>query len=146
MLPRHAHAEIIAQQDPLWTYALFSLGLVQGLDRYFSRLTLELYKTETERLGRWTWLTGTLAEPATFYRLIPTEQPLPEEATRRLEWAIVLGRLLPSLGWRWLASDAQLFQAWWECLFDSASLANPLQELLVRAKSLAFEKTATTQK
>lgn len=132
MLPLNADSETSAEQEPLWTYAVFTLGLFHQLDVYFQRITVDLYQSETAYLGRWNRITGTLFEPVTFYSIASiTSSHNPPDT--KCPWAMMLGRLMPALGLRWLSSEPSVFSCWWDCLFDPKQTPNPLRDLITTA-------------
>ena len=76
MLPRHSNSETIAEQEPLWTYAVFTASLWAQLPNLQTDRTVELYKNEQEKIGRWHPLAGNLYEPNTFYKILPEPHPI----------------------------------------------------------------------
>lgn len=116
MMPSHSNSEQIAAQEPRWTYALLTTALFRAIPAdWQTAYTVGLYKNEQERLGIWHPLTGSLAEPATFYRL-EEEESLPSVVEASLLRAAWIGRVIPAVALRWLVDSSSVFSVWWEAI------------------------------
>lgn len=133
MLPLHSDSETIAEQEPLWTYALFSAGLLWQLARMQNQYCVELYKNSNERLGVWHPIAGNLAEANTHYKILMQAPNFVIGATSFQH--LLVGRLIPTRGLRWLASCPAIFGLWWEVVNGAPRPSdNVLHTLLVTAK------------
>ncbi len=128
MLPRHSNSETIAEQEPLWTYAVFTASLWAQLPHLQADRTVELYKNEQEKIGRWHPIAGNLYEPHTFYKVLPEPHPIAVDSTACLVGSLT--RIIPSVAYRWLTSDQKVWLAWWEVVTQSMSPNNELRPMI----------------
>ncbi len=128
MLPRHSNSETIAEQEPLWTYAVFTASLWTQLPNLQTDRTVELYKNEQEKIGRWHPLAGNLYEPHTFYHILPEPHPVAVDSTACLVGSLT--RIIPAVAYRWLTSDQKVWLAWWEVVTQSMSPNNELRPMI----------------
>ncbi len=114
MLPQNSESELIAEQEPLWTYAVFTACLFSGLNRLQKDRIVELYLNENEKIGQWSVLAGNLFEPKTFYTVSgwPTRTWLDHFSYL----ALLIGRIVPAQALRWLTTDYEVFFNWWEAI------------------------------
>lgn len=131
MLPRHSNSETIAEQEPLWTYAIFTASLWVQLPDLQSDRTIELYKNEQEKIGTWHPLAGNLYEPQTFYNVLPEPHLIIVDSTICLVGG--LGRIIPAVAYRWLTSDKKMWSSWWEVMTHSISTHNELAQIIQKA-------------
>lgn len=135
MLPVNSDSETIAEQEPLWTYALFVAGLLVNYQHWEGSHCIELYKNANERLGIWHPMTGSLYESGAHYKLLSSPHPL--QINTQLSQAMVIGRIVPAVGLRWLSSYAAVFSVWLDTIQRSihSEQNNPLMQLLHQAAS-----------
>ncbi len=124
MMPRHSNSETIAEQEPLWTYAVFIASLWVRLPDLQMDRTIELYKNEQEKIGVWHPISGNLYEPNTFYKISAKPHPILIDRTACLSADLV--KIMPSVAFRWLSSDQKVWSAWWEVMTQSANAHNEL--------------------
>ena len=112
LLPPGAEPERLAQEADLWTYAVFTLGLLRGLGLELSRLQVELFASQGQPLGDWKPWLGSMAEQgAAWYRVCPINP------AGYFDWTPLLtARLIPHDGQRWLWSNRAVFAVWLEAL------------------------------
>jgi hypothetical protein len=142
MLPSNSDSESIAEQEPLWTYALFSAGLLWQLSHIQQHYSVDLYKHKGEKLGSWHPVAGSLSEENTYYQLL---QKPPAFALEQTQFQILMaGKIMPTVGLRWLAEHQPIFKIWWEVITDQAQPDNILWSLLdtaVQHMNLATKKS-----
>ncbi len=131
LLPTNANSETIAEQEPLWTYALFSASLLYNVDRIQAVGHIELYKNPGEKLGLWHPVAGSLAEPTTYYRITAERNTLILD--KKAFQSILIGKLIPTVALRWLAQYPAVFQDWQAVIVEQAQPNNPLQILIQQA-------------
>lgn len=133
MLLIHSDSETIAEQEPWWTYALFTAGLLVNHQQWQNNYRIELYKNVNERLGNWHPISGRLYELDTFYKIIPGPSNL--QIDPKLCQAMAIGRVLPTIGLRWLSSYSSNFPIWLKVIQISIqnTADNPLMQLLYQA-------------
>ncbi len=131
MLPLQSESETIAEQEPLWTYALFTACLFTQINHLQHDRTITLFKNGGNKLGLWHPLTGNLYEPATFYSFDNKSHPVIVS-----EWvfrAALIGRIVPSIALRWLTGCPTAFQVWWTTLVENPTAPTVLTEIIREA-------------
>lgn len=128
MMPQHSHSETIAEQEPLWTYAVFIASLWVRLPDLQTDRSIELYKNEQEKIGLWHPISGNLYEPHTFYKVLAKPHPMLIDRTACLSANLI--KIMPSVACRWLSSDQKVWSACWEVMTHTASTHNELRELI----------------
>jgi len=131
MLPQNSNSETVAEQEPLWTYALFTASLLYNIQRIQLDRTVELYKNENEKLGIWHPVVGSLYEPHTYYKL-STEAPILIVNTTQLQ-TILLEKIIPAVGMRWLSGAKDIFQPWFQAITIPNAEKNMLLALIQKA-------------
>ncbi|HVY53029.1 MAG TPA: TraI domain-containing protein [Gammaproteobacteria bacterium] len=135
MLPTHSESETIAEQEPLWTYALFSSCLFKEILRLQHDRTVTMYRNTSEQLGLWSVAAGNLFEPATYYKITaPAANPMITDSNICL--GILIGKIIPSVGLRWLASHPNVYGSWQNAIQENATtFQNILLDLIAQAAS-----------
>lgn len=148
MLPQHSESEIIAEQEPIWTYAIFTACLLTGLSRLHQDRHVELFLNQQEKIGEWSVLTGNLFEPQTLYKLNDTYNlPLVKPAICN---ALLVGRIIPTVALRWLTNQPTIFTSWWQAItHENNGQKDGLSTLIAEAAikisyPINNEKTDTT--
>lgn len=132
MLPTNADSEAIAEQEPLWTYALFSLALLERLHHLQEDRSVDLYKNPNERIGIWHPFVGRLYEPDTYYQLKSHPQILRVPA-KTLQIAIAR-KMIPSVAMRWLSGYPDIFHDWFAALTQENEDKNSLAQIIRKAR------------
>lgn len=132
MLPQHSESEIIAEQEPIWTYAIFTACLLTGLSRLHQDRQVELFLNQQEKIGEWSALTGNLFEPQTHYKIKSSHNlPLVRPAICN---ALLVGRIIPTVALRWLTNQPAIFTSWWQAItHESDSPRDGLSTLIEEA-------------
>jgi len=117
MFPKGAGAEQIAAEDPLWTYAIFTVALFNGIETVTSDRIVELYQTRHASIGEWCSLTP-LYQANIIYRLrfIEGDRKGISALQSKINQAALLSRLIPSQALRWLYTNESLFSQWWSLI------------------------------
>ncbi len=142
MLPRHSNSETIAEQEPLWTYALFTASLWANWPNMQTDRTISLYKSEQEFLGFWHPVAGCLYEPKMFYKILL--QPHSANIDNVVCLASALGKIIPSVGLRWLTSELKVWSNWWEMITQTAGERNELKSLIKVALGASAQSTVSS--
>ncbi len=114
MLPQNSESESIAEQEPLWTYAVFTACLFTGLARLQKDRTVALYVNANEKIGQWSVLTGNLYEQKTHYSV--STKPNRKLVDSSGYMAFLAGRIVPSCAIRWLTGYSEVFISWWQAI------------------------------
>ncbi len=119
MLPINSDSESIAEQEPLWSYAILTASLLTQIDHIQTDRTVMLYQSHSHQLGQWHPLTGCLYEPKTYYQILPTAQQI--TVNPYLLRITLLGKLIPNVALRWLTGVPPVFTVWWETVVGKMS-------------------------
>lgn len=114
MLPQNSESESIAEQEPLWTYVVFTACLFTGLARLQEDRRVALYVNANEKIGQWSVLAGNLYEQKTHYSV--GTQPSRKLIDSSCYMAFLAGRIIPAYAMRWLASYPEVFISWWQAI------------------------------
>jgi hypothetical protein len=113
LLPENSDAEIIAMQEPQWTYAIFSTSLIFLLGRIQEDRQIILYSASGECIGQWHPIIGNLYEHDAYFSI--EWHPSVILSSEALQSAIVTRIVSPSVI-RWLAQNSTLFLCWWNAI------------------------------
>jgi hypothetical protein len=138
MLPQHSNSETVAEEESVWTYALFTASLLTNIHYIQSDRSIELYEDKNTKLGLWHAIIGNLYEPGMHYRILAKTPPLEISATA-LQTEL-LGKIIPHLGMRWLSSHTELLTLWLEAITKKTATKNILIQLIEEAgKKINFQ-------
>jgi len=131
LLPPTSQPETIVQQQELWTYALFSAALLNGLGSLAIRTRVTLYTDTGKRLKNWSPLEGPIDHKAAWYdfEFLSTEDL---EVIRPLD-LFFAARIIPTAGLSWLADDRELLAVWLNAVRGELTGAGVLGEILQAA-------------
>ncbi|MEO8402734.1 MAG: TraI domain-containing protein [Gammaproteobacteria bacterium] len=114
LLPKNAGTETISAEESQWTYAIFSVALLHGIDKVESDRDIQFYFENGEPSGTWTPLAGSLYEENFYYDM--KFKAVEAIAKKDVFMAAVIGRIVPVIAFRWLAENKVLFKQWWDSL------------------------------
>lgn len=129
--------EKLSEAQTLWSYAIFTAGLLQGIGKVIVDLKVEIYDGYQQHIGHWVPFEGSMVDSAKYYRY-SFDSAWPD--TFRNQATLLLARqLLPDAGFAWLASNKELFSVWLSLLDDDDSHGTrTLNYVLWRADALAL--------
>ncbi len=131
----HSH---LTQPQTLWAYAIFTAAALMGIGKIAVDLIVELYDAEGKYLKPWSAFDGRMITMATYYKY-DFDTPFPETFRNRVT-ALLARQLLPVEGFRWLASNKDLFQVWLDLLDDDERGGHTLGPILWLADSLSIQQ------
>lgn len=113
---RHATPDQMPVRQAIWSYALFTAGLMYGIGQVVATYWVMMCEQSGHSKERWNPVKGYMQEQGEFYRYS-------FETTRRDELAarstLVLAlETLPREGVSWIATDAEIFNAWLAILLN----------------------------
>lgn len=133
MLPKNASAETMAEQEPLWTYALFSVGLLYQLYTVQEDRQIIMCDVQGGRKRVWHPLCGTLYEPHTYFKI--EWKPSTGQISNTTLMATLAARLINPQTLGWLAQEHSLLQVWWDAITTQDS-KNPLINIIQKDGNL----------
>lgn len=135
ILPEHMD---MSEEQKLWQYALFSAALLQGIGKLQSDFSIKLYDAHGHYLKEHNPLMGSFALMSSYYAYSFQKDP-DDEFRKRLN--LLLARMLmPSAGFCWIASNAQVLSVWLALLNEDYQGAKTFGALLIRSQALALQR------
>jgi hypothetical protein len=130
ILPLNTDAEIVAQQEPRWTYAVFTAALFFNAYALQPTKRLVLVNPDGTLLHEVHPLAGGLAEPNTFYRVMDENNPLVLEVNEFI--ALLIQQIIPIKTRRWLTQEPMVCLTWYYAL-QGELMDNCISDLLGEA-------------
>ncbi|WP_133127649.1 conjugal transfer nickase/helicase domain-containing protein [Legionella nagasakiensis] len=128
----------LSEEQKLWTYALFSAGMLQGIGKLQSNYSVELFDLNGQQLKTWNPLLESMSSVGRYYHFEFQKEP-EEELRRRLN--LLLGRaLMPTSGFSWIAGNPQVLAVWLALLNEDWQSAGTLGAILIRADAIAIQR------
>ncbi|WP_423202363.1 conjugal transfer nickase/helicase domain-containing protein [Legionella beliardensis] len=127
-----------SEEQRLWQYALFSAALLQGIGKLQIDYLVELYDNNGQFLKLWNPLLESLVSVGSHYSY-SFQKETDIDLRRRLN--ILLARsLMPTSGFTWIVSDAQVLAVWLALLNEDPHTAGTLGAILIRADAIAIQR------
>lgn len=106
----------VPTRQAIWSYALFSAGLVYGLGQVAATYWVMLCEKDGAAIQRWNPVKSKMAEQGPFYRYSYEKIRRDELAARGTVVAAL--EVLPKIGVSWIATDAEIYNAWLSILLN----------------------------
>lgn len=113
LLPKGASSETIAEQEPLWTFALFSASLLYQIYEIQDDRQIFLYNAQGECIGLWHPISGPLYEPNTYFTI---EWKDSEKFANTTLMASIATRVIDAGIIHWLSQEYTLLDLWWNAI------------------------------
>ena len=124
----------LSQAQSLWMYALFTAAILYGVGKIYTDVTVSIYDERGRHVKNWLPLEGNLFSQGPYYDYEFTKLVYQDPFRRRV--TLLLARqLLPEEGFRWIASDKNVFAVWLALLDDDLRNAGTLGTVLIRAEA-----------
>lgn len=127
-----------SEEQKLWQYALFSAAILQGIGKLFVDYRVSLYDTNGNFLKEWNPLLGNMTNTGIYY-FYEFEKESEIEFRRRLN-LLLAKKLMPSSGFAWIASNAEVLSVWLALLNEDEASAGTLGAILIRAEAIAIQR------
>lgn len=137
-LPSGDESSTLTQPQTLWAYTMFTAAILQGIGKVFVDLRVDLYDKNKRKLKEWTPFDGTMLSQAAFYDY-DFDSTFGEDFRNR-STLLLARQLMPVEGFRWIASDKDLFEIWLAILDDDVRGARTLGPILWEADAWALQK------
>ena len=131
LLPPGANPERLAQEQDLWTYAVFSAALLHDIGKPVVDQCITLFDAKRHPLGHWDPWQGSMVERGLWYRV-----DFVRKRNHRLHERVgpLLARMiLPSTGISWLASNPEVLTQWIAAISGDTNESGILGEIILRA-------------
>ena len=138
LLPQGAETEIIAVQQDLWTYAVFSAALCHDLAKPAVDQIVHLLDDDGRNRALWDPWSYFLDEQGTGYRsnfVKKRQYRLHEKAS-----LLLVHRIVPPCGLSWLASDRKVLAYWLACISGDLEEAGVIGEIVIQADGQSVAK------
>jgi Putative helicase len=136
LLPEGACAEQIAEEDAVWTFAIFSSALCHGFMAWAWRWRVQWCVSAGDGVPTWhNWSPGSgyLPEEAMYYRWQGCVEEIKPDELMAVRQGFVTALMVPLAGVQWLQGFAPLWRYWWQVLAGNAEMENPLWDILQQA-------------
>lgn len=110
LLPPNADSETIAEQEPQWTYAIFSASLCCQLHRIQQDRHIILHNKQGKQIGQWQPLDGKFYEPDRYFSLQWDIAPSGFSVDEIM--STLVNHIVPAPIMQWLAQNSTLFALW----------------------------------
>jgi len=137
-LPGGEESAPLSQPQTLWAYAIFTAGILQGIGKIAVDLHVELYDRNKKHLKEWSPFDGSMLGQGTYYKY-DFDTPYPDDFRQR-SCLLLARQLMPEEGFRWIASDKDLFSIWLSLLDDDQRGGRNLGPILWRADALVIQQ------
>ena len=128
-------ASEISEEQLLWSYALFSAGLLQGLGKLYTDYKIDLFDDKGKFLHIWNPLVDYALTTDTYYDYEFINE---YENDLRCRINLLLAKqLMPEVGMKWIASNSEVLASWLALLNEDYDAAGMLGALLRRANIVA---------
>ncbi len=114
LLPRNVDSEIIAEQEPQWTYAIFSASLCYQLYNIQQDRRIILHNLQGEPIGQWQSFENKWYEPNRYFSLEWGE--VSSAITRDEIMNSLVKHIVPASVMQWLSQNTTLFALWWDAI------------------------------
>lgn len=133
LLPRNADSETIAEQEPQWTYAIFSASLCYQLHHIQQDRRIILHNVRGEPIGQWQSFENKLYEPNRYFSLEWGE--VSSAITVDEIISSLVKQIVPATVIQWLSQNTTLFALWWDAIkgMDSGTILSSIIQEAVNA-------------
>lgn len=129
----------LSAQQSLWMYAMFSASMLFGIGKLATDFCVDLHDINEKYLKSWSALEGDmLAQDAHCYDY-RFEPVVAKEFQNRMT-LLMARQIMPEAGFKWLASDNEVFAVWLALLDEDAAGAGTLGPILIRADAMAINR------
>lgn len=130
-LPESADNIELTEPQTLWTYAVFSAALLNGVGKVATDFIIEIFDHQEKFLRSWMPFSGSMLTQGAYYDY-EFDNVHPDSFKRRS--SVVLARqLMPEEGFLWISSDKDVLSIWLALLEDDQRDAGTLGPILWRA-------------
>lgn len=131
LLPRNAPIETIAAEEAYWTYAVFLASLLKDLPMLQSDREVTFHHSNGEIAGKWSPQVGSLYENNLYYRMTFVKRP--ETRSYASMMSLMLGRLVPMRGIRWLLENTEIYSLWLDEVLNESKPNNEITALIAKS-------------
>lgn len=132
LLPEQAEIETIAAQEAVWSYALFTVGLLNQIEIRLKNKSIHLFNQHGERLGDYLPLTGFFYEAGAYYTIEHTKENGKSHFSiaPSLLRAALIAKLFPPAAMQWIGQYQSLSVQWQKTIFLLQGEENVLDRFL----------------
>ncbi|MBA2652456.1 MAG: TraI domain-containing protein [Tatlockia sp.] len=130
-------AELTEEQN-LWQYALFSASILQGIGKLQIDYMVEIYDNNGQFLKQWNPVLESLVALGSHYSY-EFQKESDEDLRRRLN-LLIARSIMPTSGFAWIASNAQVLAVWLALLNEDTYAAGTLGAILIRANAISIQR------
>lgn len=153
LLPENAEPENMAKEEPQYNYAIFTAGLLYGLDQIQHDRRIIFYNAKREVSGQWHPLSVETRQNSWFdVQWVPcaTSEILP----RATFSCIIAMKIIPTKIMQWMSGNRKLVPLWWNAMTSETSETNdisdkknnPISDIIQQAVVFVDKKSAQSNK
>ena len=116
LMPEEAPEQTDLQQQAIWLYAVFTVALLRDVGTIYEQYNISLCEQDGKVIKPWLPYAGAMVGQAHYYQYEFEIERFPH--IRRSGAFFLIHQLLPSDGFKWLASDKAIFDAWLAMLIE----------------------------
>lgn len=128
----------LSKEQMIWTYALLSAALLQGIGKLYLDFKIEIFDQEKNLVKEWSAVTESLGKPGQFYHY-EFQQDRVEEFRKHVS-VLLAYFLMPEAGMSLIASSPEILEVWLALLHEDYSGAGTLGAILIRAEDIALQE------
>jgi integrating conjugative element relaxase (TIGR03760 family) len=128
----------LSETQRCWEYALFSAALLYGIGKLYLDYQIELFDPQGGFIKTWNPMVDKLMQQAPYYAL-KIDRVTDQTFRSRLN-ALLAKNIMPEIGFDWLSSQPEIFEAWLGLLNEDLQGVKVLGAILSRADALALAK------
>lgn len=137
----HPRDNSLSEEQKLWQYALYSAAILQGIGKLFVDFRITLFDIKGHSLKEWNPLLEPMGNVDQYYA--HEFQKEPEVEFRRRINLVLARTLMPTPGFNWIASNAEVLAIWLALLNEDERSAGTLGAILIRADAIAIQRYFT---
>ncbi len=128
------------EEQKLWSYALFSASLLQGIGKLYTEYQINIHDNQGNLVKRWEPLLEHMSEVGNYYHYQFVREDSDSETLRRHVTVLLAQQLLPKEGFAQLSAHPFIFKAWLALLEEDRDGAGSLAAVLDRADAFALQR------
>lgn len=127
----------LSEPQKLWAYAVFSAGILQGVGKILVDMNIKYRTSAADKDINWGVLDGSMRNLGGKYYRYDFGASFPEPFRNRVSM-LLARQIMPEEGFKWLASNKDVFAIWLSLLDDDTSGGRTLGPILWMADDLAI--------
>jgi len=154
LLPENAEPENMAKEEPQYSYAIFTAGLLYGLDKIQHNRKIKFYNAKKEACREWHPLNISLYAEDRWFDVQWISCEKSEILPRAVFNCIIAMTIIPPKIMQWMSANTKLVPLWWNAMTSETSEIsdisdkknNPISDIIQQAIVFADKKSSQSDK